>query len=381
MKSALFALALTVSACAPIPTPRTLAELDDALVQPGATETKTRAPSAFATAEQLRRKAHEALESDRFAQAQFYAEEGLLALDRAVAMTRLSRADARSEAVSKDATVLELELTKLTGEQARLTQEVDALEKELKVTRDAAMISPSGKADPAREQARAAVVRSLLVEGRLLCGAAKLLGAPVTKDTSSDDPTSPARITSDLADAERDLGILEQEIGKGQPSKIDLATRTRAKCLDVLTRSRRATAVPAKDVSGALHEELTKFASATGLGSVSASRDERGIVLTLRNVFRGDELSDPARALLAEIDAVAKAHPEFAVAVVVHTEKPALDADKTKSDRVLAALVSVPVSRRLALFAGNFSPVVDPQGKDRSRNARVEIVFLPPRAL
>jgi hypothetical protein len=61
-------------ACAPIPPPAALGEVDGIRVSPASQEAKRYAPSAFAYAEQLRRRAHQALETDDHASAQLLAE-------------------------------------------------------------------------------------------------------------------------------------------------------------------------------------------------------------------------------------------------------------------------------------------------------------------
>ena len=54
---------------------------------------------------------------------------------------------------------------------------------------------------------------------------------------------------------------------------------------------------------------------------------------------------------------------------------------KARADAVVAALKKKGVSRVTGIVAGAAAPVVDPLGKDKSRNARVEIVFVTPETL
>lgn len=407
MAMALAAVATTsLAACAPIPPPRIVAEADEVAASRSALEAKTFAPSAFAHAEKVRNEAHAALEHDRAAHAQILAEEAIAAFEEASALARVARAERNEQAALAASDEASRELGSVEAELARAQADADALETRLKITRDAQPITASGPASGPREEARKQAARAMSVQAKLLCTAARLLGAPTatadaapTKapspapdaskkepDRAIEDPTSPAVLARDLGASEADIDKLDAALAGTGATPIDLATRARAGCLSVLTRVRR-THTPTSKAQGAgdaLLSELSAYASreATGL---APGRDERGVSVTLERAFDGEALSSSAVARLGELDRVAAAHPDFAVAILLHSDK-ALgkgDAEKwrARADKVAAAFKSVPKDRVSALVAGNFSPLFDPHGKDKAKNLRVEIVFVSPESL
>ncbi len=392
MRFALALLAVSwLAGCAPIPAPHILTEVDEVAKAPAAEEAKTYAPSAFAAAEKLRREAHAALDHDRQSHAQFLAEQAIAAYGEAAALARVARADRRFEEADLKRKGSEKELGDLKAQVERATSEVDGLETQLKVVRDAMPITPSGPASPEREAARKEAGRALFMQGKLLCTAAHIFsdatpstpaalpGAPPpAKDAPPDD------LKKDLAAAEGDLAKLETELAGTGPTPIDLATRTRATCLSLLGRARRASA-PKQAFDGAeadaLLGELSAYASKNAAG-LDPERDERGVVVTLRPVFEGDNVSPLARSRIEDLDRVAAAHPTFGVALVLHGDGPLKKSDEEKAAARVALLgtmfASVPKERLVTLSAGNFLPIADPHGQDRAKNARLEVIFVPP---
>jgi hypothetical protein len=417
----------SLAACAPIPQPRVVVEADRVATAQASLEAKTLAPSAFAHAEKLRLEAHAALEHDRAAHAQIIAEEAIAAYEEASALARVARAQRGEQQALSEADRQGRELAELEAELTRAKADADALEARLKTTRDAEPITPSGPASGAREEARREAARAMAVQAKLLCTSARLLGAPVAAppaptqpskgaapsgdaakngappkadaskaDASKadapkvadapQDPTSPQVLARDLGAAEADLDKLTAALAGTGPTPVDLATRARASCLSVLTRVRRVAADPRKapGASDALLAELSAYASRQGQ-AMSPGRDERGVSVSIERPFDGDGLSSGATAKLAELDRVAAAHPDFAVAVLLHSDKPVATSEqarwKTRAEKVASALKSVPRGRLSTLVAGNGSPLVDPRGKDKARNLRLEIVFVSPEPL
>ena len=105
----------------------------------------------------------------------------------------------------------------------------------------------------------------------------------------------------------------------GSAEPIDEAGAARARCLDVLIRARRA--------AGQDGRADTLLAELSASGEWSPVRDERGVIVTLRGVFRGVELSDDGQARLKTLGQVAAAHPGFAVQVVLHDSQPHVPID------------------------------------------------------
>jgi outer membrane protein OmpA-like peptidoglycan-associated protein len=207
--------------------------------------------------------------------------------------------------------------------------------------------------------ARLVAVRSLVAEARLLCGAARLVGADAA-----------------VADAEKDVADLEAQLdAKPHPAPIDAAARARAKCLDRLTTARRATA--SATGGDALLAEIS------ARGGLDPSRDERGVVVRLRDAFDGTSVSAKTAPLVAELGRIAAAHPDVAVQVVVHDAAPPskaeMAADAARADAMVKALVSGGASADhiKGETAGAHAPFVDPgDAAHRAMNARVEIVFV-----
>ncbi|MEO7330154.1 MAG: hypothetical protein ABI193_16385, partial [Minicystis sp.] len=233
--------------------------------------------------------------------------------------------------------------------------------------------------------------RALSLQARLLCGAARLLlGAPLAAGATAPDP----KLSAQVDEAMDALGKVEAALAppdaKAPPAPvpaapIDEATRVRASCLTALTAVRRAS-TPVSRAPGAGDALLAEISA---MGSLAPSRDDRGVVVTLRGLFRdkagkgASALSPAAETRLAELGRVAAAHPSFPVEVVLHQEK-ALDprdepAQRARAEAVAKALgAKAPGVRVEPILAGNVAPVVDPAGADRARNARVEIVFVTP---
>ncbi len=341
-----------------------LAEIDRIRVAPGAEEGRRLAPQEYAHAEQERALARQASEQGDDVAASLYAERALAAYQHAFILARLARAtDELSSATAALQQAREQERT-LAASRADVEREADDLDKKLKIAREALAPVPSGRADPEREAARLVAARSLAMQGRLLCGAARLVSPNI----------------DGLAAAEKAVSDVEGQVGAGaKAAPIDAAARARAGCLTVLTRARRDIDASRGGDADALLSELSANAG------WDPSRDERGVVVTLRDVFNGVAVAPDAQKKLADLGRVAATHPAFAVQVVVHdaTSPSAHDAadDRQRADAVVAALVAggASAARTKGETAGARSPVVDPSdAKHRARNARVEIVFVAP---
>jgi flagellar motor protein MotB len=364
--------AALLAACAPMPKPPVLADLEQVRGGATAVEAARYAKDTLAKAEKLHKEAEAAFDKGDNAGAQLLAERALAVYAQAAAVARIARADAQASEAQEALTKAEAEQAALDADLARATAEANALELRVKVARDAQPIQPSGKADPEREKARLAAARALSLEGRMLCAAARLLGSP-------DD-----KVRTQLDEAEAALGKVEAELGAATvpAAPIDGATRARAGCLAALTAVRRA-ATPTSRAAGAGD---TLLAAISATGSFSPSRDDRGVGVTLRGIFSGAgaALSPQGEAKLAELGKIAAAHPAFPVEVVIHSDKPAAGRDeealKARAEAVQKALEKTAGGKAkiAAVVAGNRGPVADPAGPDKARNARVEIVFVTP---
>lgn len=376
LSRALLAAPLVLAACAPPPRPPVLGDVDQVRGGPAALEAKELAPAAYAHAEKLRGEASAAYDSGDLAAAQILGERALAAYAHAHAIARIARADSRTEKGRAELAAAQAELAKIEADQARVTAEADALDLKIKVVRDAQPIVPSGKADPDREAARLAAARALAVQARVLCAAAKLLASDASKDSEV------GKLTSTIDEATAGADKLDAAVGpSAKLAPIDEASRVRAACLSALTLVRRGKSSVTK-ATGAGDALLTELSQP---GTWSPSRDDRGVFVTLRGIFSGDALSSAGEAKVVEVSKLAAAHPAFPVAVVVHADKAPAAKDeaslRARADAVVAALKKNGVTRVTGLVAGAAAPVVDPLGRDKARNARVEIVFITPETL
>ncbi|WP_437336556.1 hypothetical protein [Sorangium sp. So ce394] len=369
-----------LAACAPIPRPAVLDELDHVRAGAAAAESKRYAPGAFARAEKLRGDALAALDEKDRAGAQILGEQAVAAHAHAHAISRVARAEAAEAEAKAQRSAGEASLAGLEAEQARVAAEVDALDMRIKVARDAQPVVPSGKADADREKARLAAARSLALQARLLCGAARLLTAPAPAGNPQPDGTQPssaqpgaaqpsaaqpgaaqpsaaqpgaaqpsaaqpsaaqpsaaqpgaaqpgaaqpgsASLAAQLDEATAAIKKLDADLaeagvaGRAIPAPIDQASRARAGCLAALTAARRA-ATPVTRAPGAGDALLAELSAA---GTWSPVRDDRGVVVTLRGLFAGNALTKTGEARLRDLSRVVAAHPAFPVAVVVHTDR------------------------------------------------------------
>jgi flagellar motor protein MotB len=330
-------------------------------------DAQTLAPQAFAEADQELRLAKEDDAKGDAIGAELHADRAVAAYQHAVALARLARATEENASASAALAHATEEAQRYAAQRKAVDRETDELEKQLRIAREAELPKPSGAADPEREKARVVAAQALVVQARLLCSAARLVS-----------PQAPG-----LDAAEAAVTTLEKQLEGGAKgaAPIDPAARARAGCLTSLTKARRSTTDDA-DASDALLAELS---AADGKHGLAPTRDERGVVVTMRSIFKGDALTSEADATLKDLGRVAAAHPTFAVQVVIHdAQKPTAaeaGANAKRGDAVAKALASggAAAAKIKVEQAGARAPLVDPKdAAHRDRNARVEVVFVAP---
>jgi hypothetical protein len=356
----LAALALACCAvwsCSSASRPRVLSQVDAARDAPAAREAASLAPQAFARAEQLRQRSLRAFDAGDRGGAQILGEHALAAYSRAVILTRLVKAQHELARAKKRLVKAQSELGTLDEQLARLSAEADDLELRVKVARDAEPLAPNAPSTPERERARRDAAVALASQGRLLCSAASMLDA--RRPTLNDTMTR--------------LDALDKQLAsKSGPAPIDDATRLRSGCLRELSEVRRRSA---KDggIADALLAELSQT------GTLFPFRDDRGVVVTLRDLFAADQLKPEAQERLALLGRVAKAHPQFPVLVVFHASGGAGAFDPRRSEVIVGALRKAGAARVETRNAGTALPVVESKRKGAAeRNERVEIIFVSP---
>lgn len=332
---------------------------------------QTLAPQAFAEADQALRAAKEADRAGDKVGAELHAEHAVAAYQHAIALARLTHAT-DEETQAKEALARAVEQSqRFAAARKAAEREADDLEKQIKVAREAERPAAAGPADPERERARLIAAQSLATQGRLLCSAARLVS-----------PQAPG-----LAEAEANVAELEKKLELApRPAPIDQAARARAQCLMALTKARRA-GTPDTDPADALLSELSRSIDpkATRTTDLTPSRDERGVVVTLRTLFppKTDKLSSEGENTLRDLGRVAAAHPGFGLQVVIHDATPPsaaeLTVDKRRAEAIAKALTEggATAAKTKVEHAGARAPVFDPSdAKRREKNARIEIVFV-----
>jgi hypothetical protein len=349
---------LLCTACAHAPPPRALAVAEQAGQSPAALEARQLAPQAYLHAEQLQRNAQAAYRAGDIAGAQILSERSLAAYHRAVVLSRIVKAQQRRTEAEQQLGRASAQLSKLDRDQQQVAGEADRAELELKVARDAMARTPSGPASGEREQARRQAARSLATQAKLLCVAARLI-----------DPK-----TESVSGILTELSALATKLD-GSPAPIDEATALRAKCLARLTQARRPAAAraPVVGAADALLAELSRS------GDLLPFRDDRGVIVTLRELFTpGHELTPDARRRLESLALVARAHPEFPLLLVVHSPV-SKDAGLARGRAAADALKKAGAERVEIEMAGTDVPVLDPNRRGaRGRNERLELVFVAP---
>jgi hypothetical protein len=356
---------LLASSCTRPPRPSVMADAERARSAMAAQATEL-APEAMAHADKLRRDAETAYASGDLAGAQILAERAIAAYQHALVLVRVTRATDAANRARLALLAAEQTLAQTEGEQRRVSAQADDIELRIKVIKDAAPLAATGPGDPAREQARMTSSRSLALDARLLCGAARMLA-----------PETPALTEAQTTSEELDKRLA----GSPRIAPIETAMRARSQCLSALTAARRtAGATSSIGKSDQLLAELST------MGGLSPVRDDRGVVVTVRNLFTALQLTTDGKELLSALGRVAQAHPDFPVQVVVHSAGKgrsfeARADERKRGDAVAKALAEAGAnSERMAVeAAGSAHPTLDPTlARNPSRSERVEIIFVDP---
>jgi len=350
-------------ACASAPRPQVLVAVDATEKSAAVARARTEAPQAFARAAALKRDAEAAHDAGDAALAQILGEQALAAYQRAVTLAGITQAESRAAAAELSLTRTKAAFAQADQAQKQLDADTTALELRLKVARETLPTPLSGPpASPQRELARREASRALVAQARLLCSASRLL-----------DPKRSA-----LEGHFKKLGELEAALASKAMTPIDDARAARSACLAELTATRRprTQANPADPATDALLKQLSQ-------ASLTPSRDDRGVVVTLGAPFeRDDKLTSLAATRLGDLAAVAKSHPDFPVMVVLHSAGKLPEArEATRTERAATALRERGAPKVETASVGMALPRVDPkQPGAATRNDRVEVVFVAPSA-
>jgi len=351
-------IALLAAGCAPgVGRSPALAQAERALGSDEAKNDKSLAPRAHARAQEALAEGQRADAAGDGTAAELHAERALGHLAEAAAISRSARATTDLARLGADLARLEDEAERAKVARTDLEREIGTLDLKLRIAKELALPSPGPAATKERDDARRKAIGALATEARLLCGAARLLGAPAE---------SLDGLEADAA------GLPPKAAGAGDKTALgpvlDQATRLRAQCEAKLTGARRAGAETAD----------ADMSQLSGAG-FSPSRDERGVVVTLRPSWRDATLSEADGKKLAALGQIAKAS-SVPVQVVVHEARAAAP---SRAEQRVAAITKalgqggLDASRIATLNAGMNAPLVDPSdARLSSRNERVDVVFV-----
>jgi len=357
---ALFFIAL--SGCrAPEAPPRTLLEADREHLTPQVIETESTAPQAKASADLLRQKAWQLSKSGRNDEASIVAEQASAGYALAVALSRRSEAERRSEQAQALLEKKKLELALLETDQTRLEGEIEALELRARVQQDQQGIGDVDKLTPERAQARRKAALVLATEAEALCVGAKLLGAPEAEYHAAESELEPLRKRLAAGSVDKDL--------------FPKASAIRAQCLKLLTVVRVRASVDRPQA-----EDNDRFLSEATALDLPAARDDRGLVLRLTDISAGKELEPTTLDQLKKIGELAGGHKDFPVLLVVHSNASTESAKaKLWGETAKETLVAGGAKDVVVLQAGASSPLVHRRSAGAvAQNRRLEVVFVSP---
>lgn len=310
--------------------PKLAASVQTMRRSPALKDAERLAPQAVAAGDEEDRLSKAALAAGDTTGAGLHAERALARYNRARVLARQNQAVRDLGAVSTDLEKAEAAKVALGADRDRVQNENADLEKKLAVLTASARPEGSEGTSPERAAARLEAAKTFVSEARLLCGAAELLGEV------------PADLTQKLGDADKRVAG-----GKGlDPAAYDEMVQLRAACLLALTKGRRS----AK--SGAEHPDLL-LAELSEAGTYAPARDERGVLVSLKDPFAADGMAKAAEDRLHELGRVATAHPTFAVQIVVH------DPSDKRAQAAKAAFASAAGGTKVALVRGTAKNRVD----------------------
>lgn len=372
VKSFLRALApccvfVSLAGCPHAARPLVFGRIDTERGAPLVVQAQTESPALFAKAESMRVKAEEAYKAGDLATAELLGEHAIAAYEHAVATARLRAAKARKDKESERLARAKEHFEADDAQRGEIEREADKLEAEIVVRREALSPTPSGATDAAREAARWMAVRVNLATADALCTGAELL-APQAKG---------------LADAKKVLDELRTKSASGKgDAPIDSSVRARALCLRALTNARDVAVAGGGPSGDALLAEIS------GMGGYTPFRDERGVVATLSMVPAAEapfeagtaKMTKKGKDMIDALGRVSKAHPTFAVLVVVHASgvpNPKRDQDRGAAVKTELAAAGADASKIAVQLAGIQLPGWDANdAKLKAKNERVEIIFV-----
>lgn len=362
---AVFSLILA-TACASAPRPAILNELDAIRSGGSAREARQLVPQADARAEKLRNEAEAAWPKGQTATSEMAAERAIVAYSDARELARIVKAEQRLATARAEVHQAELQLQKLEADQKKAAAESADLDAQLRILREAESIAELKPSTPDRERARLLAAKTAVAQARLLCVSAKLLRS-----------SAQANAVSDVDAALNELGPLGERLGPNArgPAPIREAITARSRCQQLLTDARRPAAM-ANPVSERPDQLFVELAQA----GFAPSRDDRGIVVTLFDAFRGAALEQAAVPRLADLGRLAQRFEPIPLLVVAHSTRGEPTAtDQQRGDAAASKLRASGVKTAYVQAVGGRLPIADAKEVAQPRkNERLEVIFVTP---
>jgi len=355
-------LVLLTTACASVPRPALLDQVDAVRSSDATQESRRLVPHADAKAEKLREDAEAAWPKGHTASAEILAERALLTYADARELARIVRAEQRVLAAKAEVHQAELALLKLQAAQMSAAAEAADLEAQLTVERESEEIAGPKASTPDREQARLVAAKTALSQARLLCVSAQLLGS-----------AAPQPNTDVIAALSEIDGIDAKSMAGKFPAPLRGAIAARSRCQRLLTAQRRP-AVMANPTSEKSDQLFVELANA----GFAPSRDDRGIVINLYDAFAGADLASPMATKLAALGQLAQSNDQAPVLVVTHTTRgEPKPIDRSRGEAAAARLKAAGANQVQSQAVGGRMPIA--AGKDLGANRlneRLEVIFV-----
>lgn len=335
------ALGTALVACAPIPPPDTVRDLEPLPKAPAVVEASPIAPAARAHADELARQARVALAGWDYAGASILAEQARVAFDGVVVEARLVRAEERRAREEARAASHAQELAALDGENQRLTADIAALERRidaLEVSRELA-VDGKPRADIARERMTQALT-SIRFDARVLCTAAGLLA-----------PAGGAATTA-LAKANEALSALDRTPMPPDHDALRNAQVALANCRTLLEGLRSTVADGTPNAGSAARAAESTLAADLATRGFDVIADVRGTAVRLFGPKAPSALSK------GDFEALLSLATRAATPMLLVTQGDAASVASAMTPDAVKALLQPLTSRRLAA------------------NERLEIVFV-----
>jgi hypothetical protein len=329
--------------------PAILSQVDAVANGPSAKESKELVPQAYVQADRLRRDAEAAAEAGQGPSSELKAERAIAAYGHAQILARIVKAEQRLVAAKTELKQAQVEAMALEAKQLTVAAELASLEKHLQVAREAEVISDSKPTTPDREAARRTAARTAITQARLLCIAARQLGA---------DAQSVESILSDLGT----LDAQTKKVAAAVP--LNEAIRSRSRCQEQLTLARR----PARQAAPNSEVPDRLFVALSQAGYVP-NRDDRGIVVPVDATDIGVKAT--------ELVALAKTHDDPPLLVVSHGAKAGAGAGDAPAEviaRQLRAAGAKSVHAEALTQAVGEDTYVP--GVPKRKASRVELIFV-----